>query len=188
MSNSLFNMQERMLAVVPRWSGLPRLHQQSTAEHSFYVALYTDKLTWKLGWPVSTRYEALQWAVRHDMAESVTGDIMGPVKRKLIDKKSLDAFEDNIMDNMGEYYKVGRPTPQILMVVKAANIIDEYFHVCLEVAMGNSCMRAMLDAVQIRMNAIMLKVGLSHLVSGIIQEGGRMIRGIEFVQENSDVG
>lgn len=188
MNNTLFNMQERMLAVVPRWSGLPRLHQQSTAEHSFYVTLYTDKLTGVLGWNPAMRYEAVQWAIRHDMAESVTGDIMGPVKRSLIDKRALNAFEDKIMDQMGPYYRVERPETNVIAVVKAANIIDEYFHVALEVAMGNSCMRAMLDAVQIRMNAAMLKIDLSHITSDIIREGGRMIRGIEFVQENSDLG
>lgn len=177
-----------MLAVVPRWSGLPRLHQQSTAEHSFYVALYTDKLTMELGVHMQVRYEAIQWALRHDMAEAVTGDIMGPVKRKLIDKKALNKFEDEIMDKMGEYYRVERPSPEVVLIVKAANIIDEYFHVCLEVAMGNNCMRAMLDAVQVRMNAAMLKINLSRVTSDIIREGGRMIRGIEFVQENSDLG
>lgn len=187
MSDALFNMQERMLAVVPRWSGLPRLHQQSTAEHSFYVALYTDKLAIELLWAEAQKYEAVRWALQHDMAEAVTGDIMGPVKRKLIQRRKLEKFEDEVLSKMGPYYNTKRPSDDIIAVVKAANVIDEYFHVCLEVAMGNNCMRAMLDAVGARLSKALEKIKLLHLFNDITREGGRMIRGIEFVQENSDL-
>lgn len=184
----MFSLQERMLSVVPRWSGLPRLHQQNVAEHSFYVALYTDKLCREMGWPVADRYGAVAYALIHDMAEATTGDIMGPVKRRLVNKVSLSDFEDEIMEGMGPYYKNHeKPSTAARIVVKAANIIDEYFHISLELAMGNNCMKAMQTAVLIRMEAQLTSMRLERLLPNIVAEGKAMMNGISFVQENSDV-
>lgn len=184
----MFNMQERMLAVVTRWSGLPRLHNQSVAEHSYYVALYTDQLCRRFNWSPEYCYEAVSYALIHDMAEATTGDIMGPVKRKVVNAVTLSDYEKEIMKELGPFYSDRKPpTAAIKVVVKAANIIDEFFHISLELAMGNNCMKAMQAAVMLRMSTVLENMGMKELLPEIAEEGRKMMEGIAFVQENSDI-
>lgn len=185
---NMFKMQERMLAVVPRWSGLPRLHQQSVAEHSFYVALYTDIICRSVGMDTDRTYAAVSYALIHDMAESTTGDIMGPIKRSLVSYQALEAYERKILAQMGPHYVRDELEPGLRKLVKCANIIDEYFHISLELAMGNMCMTAMQTAIAIRLQKALTDIGLLRIYNDIINEGGKMLDGIQFLQENSDLG
>lgn len=185
----MFSYRERMLAVIPRWSVLPRTRDQSVAEHSFYVALYVDKLVIMLKWPVARRYQAVQHALKHDMPEIVTGDIMGPVKRTISNPKAREELELRVLASLGEYYTHEiHPPAEIKRVLKAANIIDEFFYTQMEVSMGNKSLIRMRDMVTVRLARALQPLGLSDLLPDLMKEAESMAEGLDFPQEDSDVG
>lgn len=131
--------------VIKRWSTTPCINRQDIAQHSFYVVLYTDHITQLLGWSPARKYEAMHWAVIHDMPETVTSDIPGPVKRTITNKPALEAVEDQLMKEFGAGYNYDRSDWMIRDVVKAANLIDEVFYLHSEVLLGNGYLDRVFD-------------------------------------------
>lgn len=80
-------------ADVNRWQIVKTIRQQSLAEHSFLVAVTTARLckAYKVGPGVEA--EALRYALTHDLAEVLTGDIATPVKR-LLGHSAMSALHD----------------------------------------------------------------------------------------------
>ncbi len=183
----MFKYRERMLDYVIRWSVLPRLHPQSVASHSFYVALYTDQLTDILRWPKPRRWEAVNFALRHDMTEVVTGDIMGPVKRMVTNANQLKNFEAQVNQALGAYYTQAEPDWQVRAVVKCANVIDEYFWLSLEVSLGNRSVEEMHGVAEVRLAKALKKIKLETLLQVLTAEYANMSKGLGFPQEDSDV-
>ncbi len=181
----MFKYRERMLSVVVRWSVLPRLHSQSVAEHSYYVALYTDHLCklLKLG-PVLWQ-KALRWAIRHDMDEVIVGDIMGPVKRMIANHDELDKLRQAAFAELG--YTEDKPDQMTLDIVKAANCIDEYFWLSMEVTSGNRSVRLMHRVVEGRMRRALKKLDLESLMGLLLNEYDAMDQGLGFPQKDSDL-
>lgn len=184
----MFRYRERMLSVVTRWNVLPRLHNQSVAEHSFYVALYTDQLTRILKWNDHLRAVALSFALRHDMTEVITGDIMGPIKRIAAHKKNLQLLEDDIHKELGPYYEDMAPHYSVRLVVKAANCIDEFFWLAQEVSMGNRAVIEMYHIVRQRMRKALRNINLeTQLIDILDKESRDMNVGLGFPQNDSDM-
>lgn len=183
----MFRYRERMLSSVIRWSVLPRHHNQSVAEHSFFVALYTDQLTHLMKWPSEKRYLAISWALRHDMGEVVVGDIMGPVKRIIVDANKLADLEKQTLEAIGNYYSLNPPTDQMRMVVKAANCIDEFFWLSAELVMGNQSVREMQNIVAARMTKALKRIDLGHLTGDLWAEYDNMRHGLGFPQKDNDL-
>ena len=182
----MFSYYERMLAVVPRWSIAPRLNPQSVAEHSYFVTLYTDKLTMILGWSPAQRHEAVAYALRHDMVEAQTGDTPGPIKRLVVDKRKLKQFEKKFFLRLGQDYRA-EENEEIKMVVKAADLIDELFWVSLETQMGNRLLEPLRAKVIKRLNSALGLLGLHNLCVELIDECANMARGIDLPENNDDV-
>ncbi len=65
---------------VTRWQIVRTNGAQSLAEHSFHVALITVRLCDLIGKSDNFRNDALWYALTHDMAEVLTGDLASPVK------------------------------------------------------------------------------------------------------------
>lgn len=184
----MFKYRERMLAWVPRWSVLPRVHTQSVAEHSFFVALYTDQLCTILEWDEARKYRALAYAVRHDMEEVITGDIMGPIKRMLVDNDAALALRESIYSGLGEYYVGGMsPTQEVRDVVKAANCIDEFFWLSQEVSMGNRSVMVMQVAVLKRADKALKRIKLDYIAKTLLDEADSMMKGLDFPQKDNDL-
>lgn len=59
------------LAYITRYSGVPRIKNESVAEHSFFVAALVIKLNEVYDFDIGT---ALQMAISHDWAEAFIGD------------------------------------------------------------------------------------------------------------------
>ena len=178
-----------MLAVVPRWSVLPRISTQYVAGHSYFVTLYTDQLCTLLEWDEVRKYRAVSYAIKHDMEEVITGDIMGPIKRMLVDNASATALRDSIYAGLGEYYVGGMsPTQEIRDVVKAANCIDEFFWLSQEVSMGNRSVKVMQVTVLKRTDKALKKLGLDYLTQNLLVEAKSMMEGLDFPQKDSDLG
>lgn len=187
----MFRYRERMLSSVTRWNVLPRLHSQTVAEHSFYVALYTDQLCTLIEWPQPRKYQAITWALKHDMSEVITGDIMGPVKRMITNKQNLAHYEKSVLEGLESdklYYSETPPDWQVRDVVKAANTIDEFFYLSQEVSTGNRSVLVMQQAVLGRMRKALKKIDCEEIVPRIVKEAEGMLEGLDFPQEDSDVG
>lgn len=76
------HLLNRSLAHVKRFNNRPQHFPESVAEHSFYVAYFTQILCWvmeKEGEKVDTK-KALQMALIHDQEEGFSGDILNPFK------------------------------------------------------------------------------------------------------------
>ncbi|HSX57680.1 MAG TPA: YfbR-like 5'-deoxynucleotidase [Candidatus Saccharimonadales bacterium] len=80
---SIFNyLLNRNLAHVKRFNNRPLLFGESVAEHSFYVAHYTQLLCWLLESKkikIDTQ-KAVSMALIHDSEEGFSGDILNPFK------------------------------------------------------------------------------------------------------------
>lgn len=185
----MFNYQERMLAVVPRWSVLPRLTEQNVAMHSYYVALYTDQLCHELEWEPLARLQAVRFALVHDMPEHVTGDIIGPTKYKTINRDTLRIFEEDIMRGLGPYHSISFSiglASDIRDIVKAANIIDEYFQLSMEASLGNQSVIQLKSAVFGRMRRALNKIELPRLWEVILGEAEKMKEGVGYIHNMHD--
>lgn len=104
---------------VPRWSVVRRLREQSVAEHSFAVAMITQRLleiaSQRLD-PAPRPLIVLWASLIHDVDESVTGDISSPAKHQM---GSLPVF----VDPPSPY---GLATREELDVVKLADLIEAH--------------------------------------------------------------
>lgn len=185
----MFNYRERMLSHVERWGTSPRLHRQSVADHSFYVVLYTDQLTGLLKWPHARRYKALHWATIHDAPEAVTGDIIGPLKRTVVNKKGLNEYEARVYDHLGaDYYNHDASDWQVRDVVKAANLIDEVFYQTVEAMMGNKFFVTLVEYSKSRCVKALVKIGLFDDVWPMVEkELGLMEHGQDMEQNDDDL-
>ncbi len=80
---SFFNyFRNRNLAHVKRFNNRPLLFPESVAEHSFYVAHFTQLICWLLAKQkiaVDTQ-KAISMALIHDSEEGFSGDILNPFK------------------------------------------------------------------------------------------------------------
>jgi len=133
----MFEAFERNLSIVPRWSIVPTINKQNVAEHSFYVALYTDKICRLSGSTDLDRLNAVSYALRHDMGEVLTGDIPGPAKRRMTTQEQRDT-EENFFHLTAPSDYVPAPSEWAEQVVKLADRIDELMFMRRELAMGNT--------------------------------------------------
>jgi 5'-deoxynucleotidase YfbR-like HD superfamily hydrolase len=88
----------RRLASVWRYSSIPIVADENTAEHSFWVTLYSALILQELGDRASESDvlgATLLYATIHDASECVTGDIIRLMKYATPDMKSaVDSAED----------------------------------------------------------------------------------------------
>lgn len=84
--------REQMLGQVMRWQIVPTIKQQSTAEHSFFVALLVPRIAALIRWRANNQqfYWLNRYALLHDSLEGITGDVPTPVKKYLPELKSAE--------------------------------------------------------------------------------------------------
>jgi 5'-deoxynucleotidase YfbR-like HD superfamily hydrolase len=80
-----FYAQIYKLSCITRYSGVPRIKDESVAEHSFFVASLVVELHKKYDFDLG---KALLIAITHDWAESYIGDITWSVKKQFEQIKS----------------------------------------------------------------------------------------------------
>lgn len=183
MPNNLFSQHLRMLAFVPRWQIAPRFRTQNVAEHNFFVALYTMQLLeYVPRWDSATQQCAIECALMHDIPEARTGDMPGPVKRAVVDPDKLAEFEHEQMQVMG-LEKVEYPD-HIVRLVKVADLIDELFHVVVEISMGNSLMVPQEQITRDRLTAAIRRAGLPWSLEVMIDDQIADLRGGVRLPEN----
>lgn len=148
MRNDLaFPPELRTAAFVPRWSIVWTLNRDTVASHSFYVALYSYLIAETLGWDGPRDYVMLR-ALTHDVDETITGDIVGPVKSRIVDQERAEDFVNPFMlSRMGflvnALYACEDGLSPIQVdeadrIVHAADKLDALLHLMVDKRMGNS--------------------------------------------------
>ena len=87
----------RNLSYINRCSNTPHIKEQSVAEHSFFVALYSMliadleniRIMNESKEEIYDTSEVLKMAILHDVEESITGDILYPIKNENKEIKPL---------------------------------------------------------------------------------------------------
>lgn len=115
------------LSSIQRWGILEMSKPQSVAEHSFNVAIIANELlsVHKHDIDPKTRSLTFEWALVHDVPESMTGDIPTPTKKWLCDK--LREIEtDNFPDYAAAKELLQHSAPGVF--VKVADWIEAYVY------------------------------------------------------------
>jgi 5'-deoxynucleotidase YfbR-like HD superfamily hydrolase len=144
----------RRLSAVWRFSSIPVVAYENTAEHSFYVAVYAAMIHLEVSNDEGILGAVVMAALMHDVPEAVTGDVVRPFKysseslrkeinaseRKLLGKmpwkvRQLFTVSDRMStaegpdgEEIGEYVEI---------VVKAADFLSLYQYMRREAAKGN---------------------------------------------------
>lgn len=129
------------LSYIKRYSNVPRLHEESVAEHGFFVAAIVMKLKEEYTFDLGV---ALQIAVSHDMPESELNDIPWTIKDKY--PKIKEAFaecEKDVLNNMPQSVGLGvmlfesQRTIEA-QIVKLADAMQVLQYAQVELKLGNS--------------------------------------------------
>lgn len=133
-----FALALRDMAYVPRWVILRRHRQQYLAEHSYFVAIYAQQVARLIEY--QDLYEVVWFALLHDIDETITGDIPGPIKRAAFDKKRAEeAMRDVMVDKFGADIVVDSSfvNKEVRAIVSVADSIEEICYLMEEMSMGN---------------------------------------------------
>lgn len=146
-SPAYFPSELRTLSFVPRWSIVATVNKDQVASHSYYVTLYAYLVAKLIKWEGSKTYLMLA-ALTHDLDETITGDIVSPVKKEIIDQERCDSFVDTLMlDRFGsivddlvvleEKMKI-KYFEEASAIIKVADRMDALFFLIWEQRMGNT--------------------------------------------------
>jgi len=142
----MYSRELRELEHVPRWAIIRCIRQQSVAEHSYFTAMYANKIAEIIGWDKKYPYEIhklITYALWHDIEECFMSDIPGPIKHGIVNEELYDKFADNQCkkywgksknDIIDERFPHDR---QIIQIVKCASTIEELFYLLGESQLGN---------------------------------------------------
>lgn len=148
MTKRAFPPELRTASVVPRWSIVWTLTRDTVSNHSFYVTFYAREIARLIKWP-GDHGNLMFRAMTHDLDELITGDIVSPVKREIIDDRRASEFIDAKMserfavimkdlDEMGDEDRFEQEEGQAWDIVKAADRLDALLFLVIEQRMGNS--------------------------------------------------
>ena len=128
------------LSYIIRYSNVPRIKDESVAEHSFYVAAIVQKLYDKYDFDLSV---ALNMAISHDMIEVYINDIPHLIKQRHPELTSLlKGIEEKEAENFPKCVHAGikrlqKSSPETFMV-KMADAIQCNQYASNEISLGNS--------------------------------------------------
>jgi 5'-deoxynucleotidase YfbR-like HD superfamily hydrolase len=147
---SLALIHGRKLSYLMRFAGAIRLHEESVAEHSYWVTLISYAISQKYfkDIPINTQNLFIT-AMFHDWSEIITSDVITPLKVQI--KKLYDQIEDNIVASLEK--KIGIDNLSSLMsdfnnltsvegaIVAIADKISCYLYIREEALLGNQNFR-----------------------------------------------
>lgn len=120
------------LQFVPRWSIIPTINKQSVAEHSHRVGVTCLWLLDQADNIIIDRAEVLEYALRHDEWESVTGDSPAVAKHRGL-----------VVDNTVNM----KVQPATKAIVKLADVFETLRFLMDEEGMGNKSVDNVFDYV-----------------------------------------
>lgn len=147
----LFPPEMRTAAIIPRWSVVFTLNRDTVSNHSFFVVFYARQVARLIGWKGDLG-QLMYLALIHDLDEAVTGDIVSPVKKEILDPKR---YRDYIKRKMEERFPGLIPELRLLeesaaneamAIVKVADRMDGLFFLLAERRMGNTVVSTRIDS------------------------------------------
>lgn len=134
--------QTYRLKNIVRYNPWSKVSNESVAEHSYYVVLFTMLLCKDLDVKKEIEDLAIRLAVIHDLPEIITNDITYDAKQALPEvAKLLQQYETKFYkDNFGVYQEIFRNSRDVAiasLIVKMADIISAIQYCDNEVRLGN---------------------------------------------------
>lgn len=118
---------------VKRWHIVQTAREQTVAEHSFNVAVIAGSLAAGMRWGgllvAQNKLSLLNWALTHDMIESITGDVPTPFKKSLNAAAGYDVVakaEDLVDREQMAQYRMIKGTV-VESIVKIADLIEAIY-------------------------------------------------------------
>lgn len=151
----MFEREIRDASFVKRWAIVRTLRDQSIADHTFHVAMYTNDICVTLNVPPLLHLRALQYALWHDVRDEIfTGDWPGPAKRALTptpgDRKRLGdkvaEWTKRVFGSLVNRAGEGEGMDLIRAITKVADEMDAACELGTELQLGNSNVRQVLDS------------------------------------------
>ena len=144
---------------VIRYNTRNKLKDESVAEHSFYVSLFTLKLCDDYCIDEKTKLQALIKALLHDMPEIELNDITHNVKERLNLRPFLKQYEDKYFeDNYRQYSKLMNEGNDLVnAIVILADAMSVYQYALNETSLGNftTDMKSILEESENRIHTLL---------------------------------
>jgi len=127
-----------------RYNQRVRIKDESVAEHSYFVSLFTLLLCRKLKVGTKTTQDSLAYALIHDIPEIEISDIPHPVKslnalRKIVGRLERDALEMILPDFLQLYENCeSGQDEKVKTIVDLADVLSVIQYVSLEQKLGNT--------------------------------------------------
>jgi 5'-deoxynucleotidase YfbR-like HD superfamily hydrolase len=175
-----FPPELRTASIVPRWSIVWTLTRDTVANHSYYVTIYARKIAQLLGW--SGNWGALMFlALVHDLDETITGDMVSPIKSEILDAdRAAEYIEMKMMERLPdiaqEIHAIAdwddNPAKEKMVddcwrIIKAADRLDALLFLIGERRMGNGVVEPRIVDAQARCHSAWLELPAS---SEVLQE------------------
>ncbi len=131
-------MEVYKLKTLVRYNHRLRLTNESVAEHSFFTALFVLEICDKLSIKGELKAKCIEYALLHDVPETILSDIPSDVKDLSETLRMLlQIFEDSFMEDNYPNYTSHSKDEEILSVVKLADLYSVRQYCMVEAALGN---------------------------------------------------
>lgn len=134
----------RRLKDCERLNGVPKIKRYSTAEHCFYTGIIFERLATMEN--ISVSRDEIQWVYRHDLLETVTGDVLYPAKNyNDTTKKYMEYLEIELVK--GEYRYIEQYSDsyakkwfggEAWVLFEAADLLELFYFCREEIDLGNT--------------------------------------------------
>ena len=122
-----------------RFNNKMRVKNESVAEHSYFVALYTEMICEHFNFTSDQKLKALRYALYHDVPEIWLSDIPHNVKAQNKElERCMQALEEKCIDeNLPSHKDVFECDSFTKLIVDTADIISVIVYVETEKSLGN---------------------------------------------------
>lgn len=161
-SNTPFPPELRTMAIVPRWSIVHVTQKDTVANHSYFVAIYAHMVARVINWQGPKDYLMFS-ALLHDLDETITGDLVGPIKEYIIDEERMHDYVDHKIYARFESLAVEhahlegkckmRHAEEADLIIKAADRLDAVLFLIMETRRGNTTITPLILTAQNRLEA-----------------------------------
>lgn len=137
------SMNISRLSNLNRYNNMPRIKNESLAEHMYYVAIIARKLMDKMIMTPEEKLDTLSYVLCHDTAELYTGDVPHNVKQDHPEfKEFIEKIEDQFllasnMKDLAQGY-VNNPSEVKYLAFKLSDILQVLMYAEDELQYGNS--------------------------------------------------
>lgn len=136
--SSDYLMEIYRLKTLVRYNHRLRLTNESVAEHSFFTALFVLEICDKLSISGELKAKSIEYALLHDVPETIISDIPSDVKDLSETLRMLlQIFEDSFMEDNYPDYALYSKDEEIFSIVKLADLYSVRQYCMVEAALGN---------------------------------------------------